>query len=109
MNNKKPAIYHNEINKNINNCRSVFSTLYNKKTKEIEDTFTSYDHFNLMQKIYNIFRSPNFIYKADVNIVTNNDILKKRIVGKIDDYLITIDNERIPINIIKDIYIKKDS
>ena len=43
-------------------------------------------------------------YKADVSIVLGNKIIKKRIIAKRNNNLITIDNELIPIGLIKDIY-----
>lgn len=107
MNNKKPAIYHNVINKNINNCSTMFSTL-NKENIVVKEQNSKlnnmYNSFEVRQKIYNIFKSPSFIYKADVNIVTDTETIKKRIIGKVNDDLITMDNEKIPINTIRDIY-----
>ena len=56
-------------------------------------------------KIYNIFNSPNYIYKVDVTIVTDSGTFNKRIVGKTKTNLITMENEYIPIDTIRDIYI----
>lgn len=50
---------------------------------------------------------PNYIYKIDVVIVTDNNKVIKRIIGKNKNNLITMDNEYIPINTIRDIYINK--
>ena len=86
-----PKMYHNNIDKNINNNKKIFSTMYNSDTE--------------VKKIYNIFNSPNYIYKIDVIIVTDKGKDKKRIVGKTKTNLITMNNEYIPINIIRDIYI----
>ena len=61
--------------------------------------------YTVEQKIYNIFKSPTYIYKADVVILTNSGKLEKRIIGKNKDNLITIDNEYIPINTINRITI----
>ena len=63
------------------------------------------NNYTVEQKIYNIFNSPNYIYKIDVIIVTDKGKSKKRIVGKTKTNLITMDNEYIPINTIRDIYI----
>lgn len=102
-----PEMFHNEFNKNINNNRCIFSSLTDRKErvdkKEYEE-YNGYDRFTIEQKIFNIFNSRDYIYKADVTIVTNNGVLNKRIVGKSKDNLITMDNEYIPISIIKDIY-----
>ena len=56
------------------------------------------------RKIDDIFQDIGFVYKADVTIVTDNDTFKKRIVARNGNNLITMDNEYIPISIIRDIY-----
>ena len=63
------------------------------------------NNLTVEQKIVNIFNSPNYIYKIDVVIVTDNNKVIKRIIGKNKNNLITMDNEYIPINTIRDIYI----
>jgi len=102
-----PKMYHNNFDKEINNNRCVFSSLIDKKEeikpKEIIKD-NRYDRFTIEQKIFNIFNAKDYIYKADVTIVTDNQTLQKRIVGKNNNNLITIDNEYIPISIIRDIY-----
>ena len=65
------------------------------------------NNLTVEQKIQNIFNSPNYIYKIDVVIVTDNNKVNKRIIGKNKNNLITMDNEYIPINTIRDIYIEK--
>ena len=65
------------------------------------------NNYTIEQKIHNIFNSPNYIYKIDVVIVTDKGKENKRIVGKTKTNLITMDNEYIPINTIRDIYILK--
>ena len=57
------------------------------------------------KKIDNIFNSADYVYKADVKIVTDNDeVMSRRIVARNKNNLITIDNEFIPISSIRDIY-----
>ena len=97
-----PKMYHSSISKEIDNVQNIFSTINNEFDNNIRAT--NYNKFDIEKKINNIFNSPNFIYKADVNILTDKGLLNKRIIAKRNDYLITIDNETIPINIIKDIY-----
>ena len=104
-----PKMYHNTIDKNINNNERIFSTMYNSDIDIRKDnTFiNNKNNFTLEQKIYNIFNSPSYIYKIDVIIVTDKGRNRKRIVGKTKTSLITMDNEYIPINTIRDIYIAK--
>lgn len=102
-----PEMYHSELKKDINNNRCIYSSMIdNKSNKEKNENknVIKNDRFTIEQKIFNIFNSKDYIYKADVTIVTDSQTLRKRIVGKNSNNLITIDNEYIPISIIKDIY-----
>ncbi len=103
MSKELPKMYQNKIKKDFSNIQKVFSTLYEERTTLEEKPS---DMYTVEQKIYNIFKSPTYIYKMDVIIVTNEGKKEKRIIGKNKDNLITFDNEYIPINTIKDIYIK---
>ncbi len=96
MNKELPKMYHNRINKNIN-IQKVYTTMNN-------NVDVKYPDVSIDKKISDIFNSSDYVYKADVNIVTDNDILHKRIVARNRNNLITIDNEYIPISIIRDIY-----
>lgn len=93
----KPKMYRCDTKKEFNNNRIVF-TKYDNDIKE-------YDTLNIRDKINNIFMSSSFIYRIKVNIVMNNQVYNKKIIGMYNDNLVTIDNEHIPINLIQDIYI----
>lgn len=99
-----PRMYHNKIEKDLNNNKKVFSTL-EKEEERKSININDKNNYTVEQKIYNIFNSPNYIYKIDVVIVTDTSKEIKRIVGKTKTNLITMDNEYIPINKIRDIYI----
>ncbi len=99
-----PRMYHNKIEKDLNNNKKVFSTL-EKEEERRSININNKNNYTVEQKIYNIFNSPNYIYKIDVVIVTDTSKEIKRIVGKTKTNLITMDNEYIPINTIRDIYI----
>lgn len=58
------------------------------------------------QKIKDLFNSTNYIYKIDAVIELEDKTITKRLIGRTSDYLITIDNEQIPISEILDIYQK---
>lgn len=96
----KPKMYRCEGGKVFNNNRSVYSSSSDNNDR----TFMVYDTSEVRKKINDIFNSSNFIYRTKVNIVIDNKILNKKIVGVYNDNLVTIDNEQIPISIIKDIY-----
>ncbi len=102
-----PKMYHNEFNKEIANNEKVFSTMYDRKIDKKIKLPNNKNNYTIEQKIYNIFNSPNYIYKVDVTIVTDSGSSNKRIVGKTKTHLITMDNEYIPINTIRDIYLTR--
>ena len=65
-----PKMYHNKIDKDITNNKKVFSTLYDKVQNIYKDTkekvIDNKKNYTVEQKIYNIFNSPNYIYKMDL-------------------------------------------
>ena len=91
--NEKPKVFKNTINKEIHNNNKIFysksSTVDNNEKK---------DNKSIIQKINEIFDSPNYIYKANVKITTKDGTSTKRIIGRNKDYIITMDNKLIPIN-----------
>lgn len=96
-------MYQNKTNKKFDNTQKIYSSIYknnikNNKLKNI--------NYNIEQKINNIFKSPNYVYKIDVVIETDEETIEKRIIGKNRKNLITIDNEYIAIDKIRDIYLK---
>ena len=93
---EKPRIYQNKTNKIFNNNREVYTSYDSNNTTNVD----------IRKKIKDIINSRNFIYSKLVNIVIGNEIITRKIVGIQGNNLITIDNESIPINNIKDIYIK---
>lgn len=106
MKKELPKMYHSQINKNINNVQCTYSSINKGKNNNNDRALnTNYTLYDIETKITNIFNSPSFVYKADVNILTDSGLSKKRIIGKKNGYLITMDNELIPIGTIKDIYI----
>ena len=100
--NERPKVFKNTINKKINNNKNVFYS----KNKEVLDNEKK-DKKNVVQKINEIFASPNYVYKANVKIKTKDEVLTKRIIGRNKDYIITMDNSLIPIKDIIDIKTEK--
>lgn len=94
-------VFANKINKTIKNNENVYySSLKNSDSNSPSKVI---NNKNIYQKINEIFNSRNYVYKADVIITTNNGEMKKRIIGKNKNYLITYENELIAITDIKDI------
>lgn len=99
MEKKLPEIFHNKIEKKLNNNNNVF---YSAKTSEL-DNIEERSELNILQKINKIFSSPNYVYKADVEIKTKENTITTKIIGRNKNYLITMDNKLIYIDDILDI------
>lgn len=110
MDKKLPGVFANKIDKDFQNNKHVFYSrnegleqvdTVNRGIQVEADTIV-----NVEQKINQIFQSPNYIYKADVLITTDRGKMEKRIVGKRQGNLITMENELIPISSIVDISLR---
>ena len=86
-----PKIYHENNSKEFNNNNKFFYSNNSTPEEKKEDNRT------VAQKINEIFSSPNYIYKASVEIELKDKTVKKRIIGRNKDYIITMDNNLIPI------------
>ena len=91
-------MYQNKVNKEFNNNKIVYTSFDRDNTDKI------WDSNDIRKKINDIINSTSFIYRAKVNIVIGNDTIVRKIVGIYNNNLVTIDNEYIPIDSIKDIY-----
>lgn len=104
MNKELPKMYQTKINKTVPSIQKVYSTIDQKREVNNQDRATKYSSISVEQKIDKIFSAPDYVYKADVTIVTDTETVKKRIVARNNNNIITINNEYIPIAIIRDIY-----
>ena len=102
MSKELPKMYQTKINKPINSIQKVYSSINNSNTED--RSYNKYSDISIDKKINNIFNSYDYVYKADVTIVTDEGTVSKRIVARNKNNLITIDNEFIPISVIRDIY-----
>lgn len=106
MEKKLPKVYANRIDKNINNNKKVAysssSEIIEEKEEVREDRTANFEK-SVNQKISDIFNSPRYVYKADVDITLKDKKIKVKLVGKNNNKLITLDNELIPIDDIIDI------
>ena len=93
---EKPIMYKNSIKKEIHNNMNIYNGW---------DNNIIIKNNNIRKKINEILNSDNFIYSKMVNIVTSNEVIKRKIIGIYGNSLVTIDKEYIPIDNIKDIYI----
>ncbi len=60
------------------------------------------ENIDIKQLIDNLFKQ-NKLYKQNVEIITNNNNYKTKIIGKTNEHIITIDNQIIKINEITNI------
>lgn len=97
---KLPKVFHNDINKNIDNNNKIFYSATKEKNASEDKPI------NITKKINDIFSSPNYIYKADVEITTKSDTYTTKIIGRNKSHLITMENKTIPISEIKNIKTK---
>ncbi len=104
MKNKLPGIYKGIV-KNIN--KNQKQTILSKNVENTNEDIVRNDEVddkNINRKIKDIFSSPNYVYKANVSItMENGDNLKKTIIGRTNNSLITIDDELIDVRNISQI------
>lgn len=97
----KPEMYKGNIKKEFTNNRSIYTSYNDNYNENINKV---YDTNEIRKKINDIISSNDFIYRARVNIVIDNYVLTRKIIGIYNNNLVTIDNEQIPISLIKDVY-----
>ena len=101
-------MYKNKINKCLNNSQVVYSSFDDRNNicgeERVVEPVIKYDNVSIEKKIDDIFSANDYVYKASVKIVTDKGVNSKIIVARNRNNLITIDNEYIPISIIRDIY-----
>lgn len=102
MEKKIPKVFENKVNSHGNNNDVFYSHDNFEEKGDVKKEGISVKK-NINQKINDIFNSSSYVYKADVLIKTKNGDISKRIVGRNSTYLITMDNELIPISDIIDI------
>lgn len=89
-----PRVYVNPIEKEFKNFQSISNSNEMREKK---------DYKNLSMKLKDIFSSNNYVYKRNVRITTKDKVVEKTIVGKVNGYILTIDNQKIKISDIYDI------
>ncbi len=108
MEKKLPGVYANKIEKKIENNKKIdYSSKESeerniKRENKIETAIRSTEK-NINQKLSDIFNSPRYVYKAEVEIKMKDRTIVKKIIGQNQNQLITLDNELIPISDIVDI------
>lgn len=122
MEKKLPKVFANKIKKEINNNEKVYTSIEERSkeesmiknpeekkpsNKQIKTSNKQIKTIN--QKINEIINTKKYIYKIPVKIITQEQELKTKIIGKNNKNIITIDNQLIEINKIKEIYIDEEN
>ena len=106
---KLPKVFQNTIDKDIsNNDKFYYSANKNEKNIETKEPtkLKIPKPNNINKKINEIFASPTYVYKANVEVTTKESNITTKIIGRNKNYLITMDNKTIPIKDIIDIKLK---
>lgn len=92
-----PGIYKGKVKvNNMNQKKTVLSTIEENITNVVDKENKDK---NIKGQIRDIFNSPNYVYKADVSIkLKDGETIKKTIVGRTNNSLITIDDELIDVS-----------
>ena len=109
MDKKLPKVYQNTIDKDIsNNDKYYYSANKAENNNEVkaDNKHKVVKPNNINKKINEIFASPTYVYKANVEVTTKDSTITTKIIGRNKSYLITMDNKTIPINDIVDIKLK---
>lgn len=109
MDKKLPKVFQNKIDKDIsNNDKFYYSANKEESNNETKAETKSkiIKPNNINKKINEIFSSPSYVYKANVEVTTKDSTITTKIIGRNKSYLITMDNKTIPINDIVDIKLK---
>lgn len=97
MSNILPNIFKGKASRDNNQESSVINS-GNVIDKEIKSDIS------VNKQINDVFNSENFVYKADTIITLNSgEVLKKTIIGKTSNSLITLDDELIDVSSISKI------
>lgn len=108
MDKKIPKVFANKIEHDLKNNERVYYSFNNQDAQEDYKPEVPYvKGSTIMQKLKSIFSAPIFVYKAKVDIITDEGKVTKEIVGYNKTHVMTIDDELIPVSKIKDIYFSK--
>ena len=91
-----PRVYANKIERKLNNTQDIY---YQNHSQNVLKN----DSKTINKKIAEMFNSVNFIYKKDAKITINGRTITKTIVGRKNNFLLTMDNDAINIDEITNI------
>lgn len=93
-----PGLYKGKVKTNCKNQKQTVLSMIEENVKNVVEDDTNVNDKSINRKIKDIFSSPNYVYKADVSITLDNgETIKKTIIGRTNNSLITIDDELIDV------------
>ncbi len=96
---KLPKIYHEDINKSFKNNKQV-TYVRNSKTSKEEKSSDSIEE--VLNKVFN---GVGYSFNIPLRIETFNKVYNTSLIGKTNNYLLTFDNDTIPLSDVKKIVI----
>ena len=78
----------------------------NQKSCEVEEKVINEEtgvDISVDEKIDKLFNTNGYVFSKNVEIVTNDKVYNTKIAGKVNNHIITLDNDIIKISDIKDI------
>ncbi len=108
MNKKLPKVFQNKIDKDVSNNNKFYYSVNKTNESDVKENLNKKEikPKNINKKINEIFASPTYVYKANVEITTKDSTITTKVIGRNKSYLITMDNKTIPIDNIIDIKLK---
>ena len=97
--NKLPKIYHEDINKSIKNNKQVTYIRNNNVS-------SSNNESDSIEEVLNkVFNGVGYSFNIPLRIETYHKVYNTSLIGKTSNYILTFDNDTIPISDIKKIVI----
>ncbi len=86
-----PNIFKPNINKTINNNKEVYYSFLNNTKKNSDLSYNE----SPLDTLDRLETSGSYIFNKKVTIITKNKTYNTKIAGKLKNYLITLDNDKI--------------
>lgn len=88
----------------VNNSKTINNNQkYCNVNEFVEDNKQINNNLSVNEKIEKLFNKIGYVFNTNVKIITDNKVYQTKIAGKVNNHLITLDNDVIDISTIKDI------
>ena len=106
---KKNKIFVGKFEKKVGNNQSFYDIKEenNDYTLVKDNNKTINENLSVKEKIDKLLNRNGYVFNVDVKIITYNKEYQTKIAGKVNNHLITLDNDIINISDIKDIIIQE--